>query len=148
MLQIKIQQVGSKPFIQNVGLHDVVIGYNKDVEGRGILIQITDPDMVEPEPKNEFLEIYKFKFLDVEEDFPCDDSVKISTEQATEIANILKSALERNLNVIVHCHAGVCRSGAVCEVGVMLGFRDTKKFRAPNLLVKKKILQALNMYYY
>ena len=51
------------------------------------------------------------------------------------------------MNVVVHCHAGVCRSGAVCEIGVMLGFRDTEAFRSPNLLVKHRMMQALGWLY-
>jgi len=49
------------------------------------------------------------------------------------------------MNVVVHCHMGVCRSGAVAEVGVMMGFRDTEKFRIPNLMVKKKLMEQLGM---
>ena len=51
------------------------------------------------------------------------------------------------MNVIVHCHAGVCRSGAVAELGVMLGFKDTESFRSPNLLVKHKMMKALGWTY-
>jgi hypothetical protein len=51
------------------------------------------------------------------------------------------------MNVVVHCHAGVCRSGAVCEIGVMLGFNDTEAFRSPNLLVKHRMMRALGWLY-
>jgi hypothetical protein len=51
------------------------------------------------------------------------------------------------MDVVVHCHAGVCRSGAVCEVGVMMGFQDTYVFRAPNLLVKHGMMRTLGMLY-
>ena len=51
------------------------------------------------------------------------------------------------MNVIVHCHAGVCRSGAVCEVGVILGFEDTDAFRSPNLLVKHRMMKHLGLTY-
>jgi hypothetical protein len=69
----------------------------------------------------------------------------ITDEQAKEIASLLKHAKENNMNVIAHCHAGVFRSGAVTEVGIMLGFNDTETFRCPNRLVKKKLLKALGM---
>jgi len=42
-----------------------------------------------------------------------------------------------------HCVAGVCRSGAVAEVGTMLGFTDTETFRIPNVMVKRKLIQQL-----
>ena len=51
------------------------------------------------------------------------------------------------MNVVVHCVAGVCRSGAVCEIGVMMGFRDTEVFRSPNLLVKHKMMKVLGWLY-
>jgi len=61
--------------------------------------------------------------------------------------HLLQRALDNHMNVIVHCVAGVCRSGAVCEVGVMMGFQDTEAFRSPNLLVKHKMMQALGWTY-
>lgn len=51
------------------------------------------------------------------------------------------------MNVVVHCYAGIFRSGAVAEVGVILGFEDTHVFRSPNRLVKHRILKALNLEY-
>jgi hypothetical protein len=51
------------------------------------------------------------------------------------------------MNVIVHCVAGVCRSGAVCEIGVMMGFDDTEAFRSPNLLVKHRMMKHLGWTY-
>ena len=51
------------------------------------------------------------------------------------------------MNVVVHCVAGVCRSGAVAEVGVMMGFRDAEAFRSPNLLVKHKMMKCLGWTY-
>ena len=56
-------------------------------------------------------------------------------------------ALANRMNVVVHCHAGVCRSGAVCEIGVMLGFDDTEAFRSPNLLVKHRMMKQLGWTY-
>ena len=44
------------------------------------------------------------------------------------------------INVIVHCAAGLSRSGAVCEVGVVMGFEDIVKWRQPNRMVKNKML--------
>jgi hypothetical protein len=51
------------------------------------------------------------------------------------------------MNVVVHCHAGICRSGAVCELGVMMGFNDCERFRMPNLLVKHKMMRVLGWTY-
>ena len=73
--------------------------------------------------------------------------MRCSQEQANELVRLLQRALANRMNVVVHCHAGVCRSGAVCEVGVMLGFRDTEVFRSPNLLVKHRMMKALGWTY-
>ena len=51
------------------------------------------------------------------------------------------------MNVLVHCHAGICRSGAVVEVGEIMGFTPTDRFRAPNLLVKHRMMKALGLTY-
>jgi protein-tyrosine phosphatase len=86
--------------------------------------------------------------LDVEEkDEVLDEAMRCSQEQANELVQLLQHAFENRMNVVVHCHAGVCRSGAVCEIGVMLGFRDTEAFRSPNLLVKHRMMRALGWLY-
>jgi hypothetical protein len=51
------------------------------------------------------------------------------------------------MNVVVHCFAGICRSGAVCEGGVMMGFNDTERYRSPNLLVKHRMMKVLGWTY-
>jgi predicted protein tyrosine phosphatase len=73
--------------------------------------------------------------------------MKCSQEQANELVRLLQYALENRMNVVVHCTAGICRSGAVTEVGIMLGFNDTEKFRSPNLLVKHRMMKALGWTY-
>ena len=73
--------------------------------------------------------------------------MRCSHEQANELVRLLEHALANHMNVVVHCHAGVCRSGAVCEVGVMLGFIDTEVFRSPNLLVKHRMMKKLGWTY-
>jgi hypothetical protein len=55
--------------------------------------------------------------------------------------------MDMNMNVLVHCHAGICRSGAVVEVGTMLGFTATERFRMPNLRVKHKMMKVLGLTY-
>lgn len=142
------------PWIENVSLDDVRKGYHFDAGINSMLIQIVDPDMDFPTPKYEFRRVRQFKFLDVEDpmyvnplatEFDINYTDAITNEDAKGIANALREALAEGMNVVVHCHAGVCRSGAVAEVGVMLGFRDTEKFRVPNLMVKKKLMEQLGM---
>jgi len=79
-----------------------------------MLIQIVDPGMEFPTPMHKFKETHQFQFLDVEEKDPVDDeAMRCSHEQAAELVRLLQHALDNHMNVVVHCHAGVCRSGAV-----------------------------------
>lgn len=126
------------PFIENISLADVRDGYHYDAGPTGVLIQIVDPDMDFPTPKFAFSEVHRFRFLDLEEAGP----LAIQADQAEAIVRVLEAALARGSNVIVHCHAGVCRSGAVTEVGCMMGFEDTGRYRAPNLLVKSTLIAS------
>ncbi len=136
------------PWIQNVSLSDIKKGFHIDAGINSMLIQIVDPAMPFPEPKHQFREVHQFEFLDLEKsDDSINDDWKIQDHQATELVRLLKHAMEQHMNVVVHCVAGVCRSGAVCEVGVMMGFRDTEVFRSPNLLVKHKMMQCLGWTY-
>jgi predicted protein tyrosine phosphatase len=129
-------------WIQNVSLADIVRGYHYDAGQNSMLIQIVDPDMEFPEPACKFAETHQFKFLDIEEQ---DHPSAITDHQARQIAQLLQQAVDKRMNVVVHCVAGICRSGAVCDVGVILGLQDTEGYRNPNLLVKHKLLRALGL---
>ena len=136
------------PWIQNVALSDIRKGFHIDAGINSMLIQIVDPDMEFPIPMHQFNEVHQFQFLDIEEkDFALDEAMRCSQEQANELVQLLQHAFENRMNVVVHCHAGVCRSGAVCEIGVMMGFRDAEAFRSPNLLVKHRMMRALGWLY-
>jgi len=136
------------PWIQNVALSDIKKGFHFDQGPNAMLIQIVDCGMEFPKPARDFKEVHQFEFLDVEEnDTVLDEAMRCSHEQAAELVQLLQHALEKRMNVVVHCIAGVCRSGAVCEIGVMLGFDDTEVFRSPNLLVKHRMMKALGWTY-
>ena len=144
------------PWIENVSLTDIKNGHHIDAGINSMLIQIVDPDMEFPTPKHQFRETYQFKFLDIESDGMSNDGNgtpidmswgMITDQQADKLVRLLKRAIEQRMNVVVHCHAGVCRSGAVAEVGVMMGFRDAEAFRSPNLLVKHKMMKVLGWTY-
>lgn len=135
------------PWIENVSLGDIPKGRHHAAGENSMLIQIVDPDMEFPVPKHTFKETHQFKFLDLEKDDDADEALKINDEQASTLVALLQHALEHRMNVVVHCVAGVCRSGAVCEVGTILGFNDCEGFRSPNLLVKHKMMKVLGMTY-
>jgi len=136
------------PWIQNVSLSDITKGFHINPGENAMLIQIVDPLMEFPEPLYKFKHVAQFEFLDLEEDdLPSAEEFKITDDQAKSLCLLLQQAKANHMNVIVHCVAGVCRSGAVCEVGVMMGFDDTEMFRSPNLLVKHKMMKYLGMAY-
>lgn len=131
------------PWIQNVGISDIKSARHFEAGENSMLIQICDPAYEFPTPMKQFKEVHQFEFLDIEEAH----EFAVTQEQANELVRLLQHALNNRMNVVVHCHAGVCRSGAVCEVGVMMGFNDTEVFRSPNLLVKHKMMKALGWTY-
>lgn len=144
------------PWIQNIALVDVGRGHHVRVGENSMLIQIVDPDMEFPKPLHNFKEVHQFEFLDIEEDGLTNNGdgtwtdmseFAVTQEQADKLVELLQHALANRMDVVVHCHAGVCRSGAVCEVGVMMGFDDTEAFRSPNLLVKHKMMKKLGWTY-
>jgi rhodanese-related sulfurtransferase len=135
------------PWIENVSFGDIPRGRHHNAGENSMLIQIVDPDMEFPVPMHTFKETHQFKFLDLEKDDDADEALKVSDAQAEQLVDLLKHALDKRMNVVVHCVAGVCRSGAVCEVGVMLGFNDCEVFRSPNLLVKHKMMKYLGWTY-
>ena len=135
------------PRIQNVALVDINKGRHIRVGDNSMLIQIVDPAMVFPTPKHQFKEVHQFEFLDLERYDKWGEEFKITDEQAEQLVKLLQHALDNGMDVVVHCVAGVCRSGAVCEVGVMMGFKDTEDYRSPNLLVKHKMMRALGWTY-
>ena len=144
------------PWIENIPLGNVAEGRHHDCGVNSMLIQISDYDMAFPTPKHDFKEIHQFSFLDIEEDGMTNtgdgrsidlSEFAITDEQAAELVRLLQHAFENRMNVVVHCHAGVCRSGAVAEVGVMMGFADCERFRIPNLLVKHKMMKRLGWTY-
>ena len=75
------------------------------------------------------------------------EEFKITYEDAEKIIKFLQDALDNEYNVIVHCTAGVCRSGAVAEVGTVLVFKYTGTYRQPNLMVKRYLMKVLDLSY-
>ena len=143
------------PFIQNVALSDIHNGLHRDAGPNSVLIRILDHDTEFLPTKNQFLEVHHYRFLDIDQwdlkQNPTWVDKACAQEYADEIASILKDALQNDKNVIVHCFAGSSRSGAVCEVGVNLGFNEAfeeaPKWRHPNLLVKNMLYKSLGMPY-
>lgn len=127
-------------WIENCSMMDILKAYHHDPGPNSMVIQIVDPDMEFPIPKYPFKEKRALKFLDIE-DKDCFGS--ITDLDAQNIADALTYAKKNKMNVVVHCVAGICRSGAVVEAGQMVGFEPVDKYRIPNVLVKNKIIGAV-----
>jgi predicted protein tyrosine phosphatase len=135
-------------FIENVPAVDVKNGHHMDAGPNAMLISITDPAGWRPEAKFAFKERHDFEFLDAEDEDGFPDEAKISDEQAAELVRLLQRAQENHMNVVVHCMAGICRSGAVVEVASMMGFTPADhRVRIPNLRVKHKMMKVLEWTY-
>lgn len=134
-------------FIENVSKADVTNGHHMDAGPNAMLIRIQDPATSFATPKCSFKEVYEFEFLDAEDEDGFPDEAKISDEQAAKIIRLLQRALDNSMNVVVHCHAGICRSGAVVEVATMMGFAECERTRIPNLRVKHKLMKVLGWTY-
>ena len=143
-------------WIQNVSKYDIAAGNYQDPGPNSMLIQILDKGEDFPVSPPEFAEYHRFEFLDEEGSnyyglnydmpYPTNGDL-ITAQQAKEIADLLMKARSKSMNVVVHCHAGIFRSGAVAEVGVLMGFGDVGAFRCPNRLVKHRIMEGMNMKY-
>lgn len=134
-------------WIENVAAVDVSNGHHHDAGPNSMLISIRDPAAWIPQAKYPFRETHYFEFLDAEDSDGFPDEAKISDEQAQQLVGLLQHALHNHMNVVVHCTAGICRSGAVVEVGSMMGFTPVEKYRLPNLRVKHRMMKVLGWTY-
>lgn len=135
------------PRIQNVSRYDIEqCRHIAPGKFGAVLIQISDPDVLHPTPVQYFDKVYQFKFLDIEDHQDCIvDQWRPSQFDAEEIAYILREALQSGMDVVVHCHMGVCRSGAVTAAGEAIGFEPVKPATNPNASLKRKLLLALGV---
>lgn len=133
-------------YCHNISMDSAKRGFWVNVaQENAIYIQITDP-CCEFEPmKNNFAEIHRFEFLD--DDLEGEGhEFSITDEQAEELAKILRRANDEKRHVIVSCHAGLCRSGAVTEImNRVFGYEPGPSVRSPNQLVMKKVMRALGL---
>lgn len=136
------------PWIENCAADDIPKRFHHEAGENSMLISITDPASWRPTPAHNFKEIHHFEFLDIEDGDHADDpEMFISEAQAKELVKLLRHALDNRMNVVVHCFAGLCRSGAVVEVGTRMGFDDVEKFRSPNTRVMRLMMAELGLPY-
>lgn len=136
------------PFIQNVSRKDIELGNHAPTSAENtVLIQISDPPRESPTPSAKFKHVYEFWFDDIEEETGPHGELGIQDDQAMEIANIIRNAYDNGYDIIVHCHAGLCRSGAVAQAAEAYGFGSGGREQVPNLRVKHKVMAALGLSY-
>lgn len=139
--------VNTKLYCENVSRQSIKEGQHINPSYKvTYLLQISDIGYKQPEPMYENLFAYNLclNFNDVEDEF---DLSSISDYQAQQIADFILKAKENDANIIVHCHAGICRSGAVVEAAVSVGYSDVEgRVRIPNTLVKRKVMSCLGTY--
>jgi len=137
------------PRIENVSYADILKGNYQNDPLKSLLIQIVDPYMDFPSPPQWFTQHLRFRFMDLSD--PGEDDINLSNmlnqTDADLIANVLKVCLEGDLNVTVHCVAGLSRSGAVAEVGEIMGFEYIGRTKIPNVHVKSLLLKELGLSY-
>ena len=139
------------PWIENVSAADIPRGHHCDAGPNSMLIQIADPAGWFPTSQYKFAETHQFEFLDMEDEDlaknPDLDGALISREQAQQLVALLRYALAQHMNVVVHCFAGLCRSGAVAQVGMHMGFDDVGNFKSPNTRVMQYMMEELGLPY-
>jgi predicted protein tyrosine phosphatase len=135
------------PWIGNYSYADIRSGNHAIEPNRTVLIRIMGIGHVFEEAdvarRSEFLNIYKFAFEDLEPTEVHDETQfgEMVPVQAVIMHWYMRDALNAGYNVVVHCVQGLCRSGAVTEVGVMMGFNDLGRPRLPNMHVKKLLMK-------
>ena len=115
--------------IQNVSRAAIMAGEHIPAK---FLISICDPDQEYAQHGKEFDHILRLKFWDT------NDMVDgcFQEDHAKSIIDFLEKAIEMDSDVVVHCNAGICRSGAVSQIGGILGFQEVRGTQSPNVLVK------------
>ena len=135
-----------QPWIQHFSRTDIRDGLHYDHgKNKTVLIQIkdaTDPPFVIPCRKDDYVTIYQFMFDDID-DWTQDECIQ--QNQADSLVQILRSAYDNRHNVLVHCHAGICRSSAVAIIGEKIGFQLEHRSRLPNKLVMQRMFLSLGM---
>ena len=137
------------PLIENCSLADyMAMKFSIDVDN-AVAIRIADSDgeFYHTKWNKDFMKEHHFHFNDVEEPSAYGGSSRglITEKQAFKIAQIIKECLEQNKHIIVHCMAGISRSGAVVEAARFYGFDVIEKYKIPNCAVKTRVIRELRM---
>lgn len=138
-------------WVKNYDMASIYDGYTADElkykeDESCIMIQVFD-DGCSVSPPEGFERIvnsfHQYEFNDIDAPFDGFEHCIIDDGDAKSIASVLLSAKKNGQNVIVHCFAGVSRSGAIVQAAIDIGFKDPETYRAPNDFVYSKIKQYI-----
>lgn len=119
------------------------------VAGETAMIRIEDPgvEMKQLQFEREFKEVRHFHFDDVNQESPIYRA--FTTRDAENVLDFFMKVKDRKL-LVVHCHAGVCRSSAVAAAFCkFIGDEETHKriwecdLYVPNTLVYFKLIRLM-----
>lgn len=122
-----------------------------DGDEKYLLISISDNEDCLSFKPNENIRVFQVYFADIEEEVPVEGVVLMNYNQAEEIKQIVSKAVQDGItNIIVHCYAGISRSGAVgCVIAKYLNGDDIYLWKqggiSPNKLVYKLMSKAFGM---
>lgn len=110
-------------------------------KNKTILISICDADKKFHVPKGSQMDDWAgawcFHFDDIGPELNgVDDCYAMTETQGQSLVCILNDAVHNKWNVVVHCTAGLCRSGAVAEFLIRhFGYHEVNPVRLPNIHV-------------
>lgn len=112
-----------------------------------VLISITEPGRKARVPKG-YLDMLRLEFQDYDSlrKHP-EDAVLFTSTQAARIARFVRKHRELERNILIHCAAGISRSGAIAEALLQAfpEYKDTGWPRHPNGHVKSLMKRALGL---
>lgn len=123
----------------------------KDLDENYIIISINDTNCNTSIFKNShIIDVHKTTFDDLVKQI--DGYTLFDSEKATKIKNFIDSYKDSVFNIIVHCTAGISRSGAVgCAIARYLNGDDDYLLKTglyiPNKLVYKTMCECLDLNY-
>lgn len=137
------------PKIENISYMDAKAGNHAIAAENAVMIRIVDINRDFPPTRKKYKKVLELKFADiVQRDLPAVKYHDAFQEgQAFQVVAFLQEALANGDDVVVHCMAGISRSGAVVEIGSIMGFEPVRDNRQPNLRMKYMMMKQLGLTY-
>lgn len=131
------------PWIMNRGEGAVE---QMEPEPETVCVSITEPGRKAKLPRFDDLLRLEFQDYDGERKHP-EDAVLFSPQRAARTARFLRKHRDAGRNIVVHCAAGISRSGAIVEAALeaFREYEDRGWPRFPNGHVKRLMKRALGL---